>query len=120
MENRVKHHNLFVSSSLDEFVKTEMLEGLNITPEHFWTSLNIILKKFTPLNKSLLAERKDIQSKIDKWHKDNKFTKSDIIEYKEFLKKIGYIENEVESFKINTTNVDKEIAKISGPQLVVQ
>ncbi len=119
MENRIKHHNLFVSSSLDEFVKTEMLKGLNITPGQFWTSLNIILKKFTPLNKSLLAERKDIQSKIDKWHKDNKFTKSDIIEYKEFLKKIGYIENNVESFKINTTNVDKEIAKISGPQLVV-
>ena len=77
------------------------------------------MNKFTPENKNLLAERKDMQFKIDKWHKDNKHNKSDIKKYKKFLKEIGYIENEVESFKIKTTNIDKEIAKISGPQLVV-
>ena len=119
MASRIKHHNLLVSNLLDEFVKTEMLNGLNITPDHFWKSLSIIVNKFTPENKNLLAERKDMQFKIDKWHKDNKHNKSDIKKYKKFLKEIGYIENEVESFKINTTNIDKEIAKISGPQLVV-
>ena len=119
MESRIKHHNLLVSNLLDEFVKTEMLKGLNITPNHFWKSLSIIVNKFTPKNKNLLAERKDMQFRIDKWHKENKHNKSDIKEYKKFLNEIGYIENEVESFKINTTNVDKEIAKISGPQLVV-
>ena len=119
MENRIKHHNLLVSNFLDEFVKTEMLKGLNITPNHFWKTLSIIVNKFTPINKNLLAKRKDMQFRIDKWHKDNKYNKSDINEYKKFLKEIGYIENEVESFKINTTNVDKEITKISGPQLVV-
>ena len=47
MESRIKHHNLLVSNLLDEFVKTEMLKGLNITPNHFWKSLSIIVNKFT-------------------------------------------------------------------------
>ena len=119
MDNRIKHHNLHVSSSLDEFVKSKMLKGISINPNQFWKSLSIIINKFTPINKQLLAERKDIQVKINKWHKDNKPSKLGINEYKNFLKEIGYIENDIASFKINTTNVDKEIAVISGPQLVV-
>tara|TARA_B100001142_G_C14333679_1_gene655082 strand:- start:638 stop:2821 length:2184 start_codon:yes stop_codon:yes gene_type:complete len=119
MENKVKHNNLLVSNLLDEFVKTEMLKGLNITPSRFWKSLSIIVNKFTPENKNLLTERQNMQFRIDKWHKDNKHKKSNINEYKKFLKEIGYIEKEVKSFKIKTTNVDKEIAKIAGPQLVV-
>jgi len=119
MDNRIKHHNLHVSSSLDEFVKSKMLKGISINPNQFWKSLSIIINKFTPINKQLLAERKDIQVKINKWHKDNKPSKFGINEYKNFLKEIGYIENDIASFKINTTNVDKEIAVISGPQLVV-
>ena len=75
MENRIKHHNLLVSNFLDEFVKTEMLKGLNITPSRFWKSLSIIVNKFTPENKNLLTERQNMQFRIDKWHKDNKHKK---------------------------------------------
>ena len=36
-----------------------------------------------------------------------------------FLKKIGYLKKPGPDFKIKTKNVDDEIAKICGPQLVV-
>ena len=36
-----------------------------------------------------------------------------------FLRKIGYIVNEGSNFKIETKNIDEEISKIAGPQLVV-
>ena len=39
--------------------------------------------------------------------------------YLSFLKKIGYIKKEGKNFQIKTENVDKEISKIPGPQLVV-
>ena len=41
------------------------------------------------------------------------------IEYIKFLKTINYIVEEKGDFEIITKNVDDEIAKIAGPQLVV-
>ena len=70
MASRIKHHNLLVSNLLDEFVKTEMLNGLNITPDHFWKSLSIIVNKFTPENKNLLAERKSQISQLSMLQKN--------------------------------------------------
>src|SRR5699024_1125956 len=70
-----------------------------------------------PRNEELLKERQNIQDKIDAWHKENK--NFDPATYKDFLKEIGYLEEEVEDFNINVTNVDDEIATTGGPQLVV-
>ena len=39
--------------------------------------------------------------------------------YISFLKSISYIVDQKEDFKINTSDVDKEISSIAGPQLVV-
>ena len=50
MPKRIKYNNILVSKKLDEFVKKEMLKGLNINPENFWQSFNKIIEKFTPLN----------------------------------------------------------------------
>ncbi|MCL6617928.1 MAG: malate synthase G, partial [Anoxybacillus ayderensis] len=43
----------------------------------------------------------------------------DFEKYKSFFQEIGYLEPEVDDFEITTENVDDEIAKQAGPQLVV-
>jgi malate synthase len=45
--------------------------------------------------------------------------RSTLGEYKSFLTEIGYLVPEGEDFQVCSANVDREIAAISGPQLVV-
>jgi malate synthase len=91
--------------------------NIDVEPEQFWNSFNEVVKEFTPRNKALLAEREELQTKIDNWHKENK--EFDKETYKSFLKKIGYWVDTNEDFEIETTNVDAEISTIAGAQLVV-
>ena len=72
-----------------------------------------------PKNKELLKIRENLQNKINEWHKKNKGIEIEIEEYKNFLKEIDYLKDEGEDFNIETTNVDDEVTKIAGPQLVV-
>src|SRR5699024_9423148 len=58
-----------------------------------------------------------LQDDISAWHKEN--TTFDAAKYKNFLTDIGYLEEEVEDFKVDLENVDDEIARMGGPQLVV-
>src|SRR5699024_12556928 len=44
--------------------------------------------------------------------------KHDNATYKDYVKEIGYLEDEVEDVNINVTNVDDEIATTGAPQLV--
>ena len=112
-------HNLKISEDLLTFVNNELLKGLEITPEKFWSDFDKIVHELTPKNKELLKVREELQKKIDDWHIKNKGNEIKINEYKRFLKEIKYIKDEGPDFKIETKNVDEEIAKIAGPQLVV-
>ena len=112
-------NNLKVSEDLLAFVNKDLLDNTGITPEKFWSGFDKIVHELAPKNKSLLKIRENLQKQIDKWHIENKGQKINIFKYKEFLKKIGYLKNEGSDFKIETNNVDDEIAKIAGPQLVV-
>jgi malate synthase len=53
------------------------------------------------------------------WHIKNKGNEIKLDEYKKFLYEIGYLKEEGPDFSIETENVDDEITKIAGPQLVV-
>ncbi|MDA9001481.1 malate synthase G [Gammaproteobacteria bacterium] len=108
-----------VSGELKSFLENEVLDGLDISPEHFWSSLESILAEFGPRNKALLDKREVIQSQIDEWHLARKNTDHDHEEYKDFLKEIGYIVPDTGDFTISTSDVDDEIKTIAGPQLVV-
>jgi malate synthase len=66
-----------------------------------------------------IEKREILQKKIDDWHIKNRGAEIKIEEYKKFLKEIDYLKDEGSDFKIETSNVDDEIAQIAGPQLVV-
>ncbi len=112
-------NGLKINTKLFNFVNNEIIPGTNIKSEEFWASFGKIVHELAPINKKLIKKREEIQKKIDEWHKKNKG--KDLIkkEYLDFLKSISYIVEEKEDFNIDTINVDDEIAKIAGPQLVV-
>ena len=115
----IKKRSLSVSSELESFLKLEVLPGLELSEEHFWTSLENIINEFSPKNKKLLEIRESMQEQIDAWHLANPGEEKNLNVYKSFLKEIGYLLEEGGDFKITTGNVDPEIASIAGPQLVV-
>ena len=112
-------NNLDISPNLIDFTENELLPGLNISSEYFWKTFENILEKFTQRNIELLEERKNIQKQLDNWYIQNKDIAFDLNTYKTFLEKIGYLSPRAKDFSIKTWNVDPEIRKIAGPQLVV-
>ena len=112
-------NNLKISEELLSFVNKELLKDLDISSEKFWEGFDNAVHDLAPKNKELIQIRENLQKKIDDWHIKNKGNKIEIEQYKKFLKEIGYLKEEGPDFKIETSNVDDEIAKIAGPQLVV-
>ena len=118
-EKYIKIENLSVSKILLNFINKELLPGTKIKKKIFWNKFNKAVHELAPKNKILLEKREELQKKIDEWHKKNIDKKFNLYKYKNFLKKINYLKKNGSDFKIKTKNVDSEIAKICGPQLVV-
>ena len=112
-------NNLKISEELLSFVNKELLKDLDISSEKFWEGFDNAVHDLAPKNKELIQIRENLQKKIDDWHINNKGNEIEIEQYKKFLKEIGYLKEEGPDFKIETNNVDDEIAQIAGPQLVV-
>ena len=112
-------NNLKIADNLLAFINEELLKNTSISPDQFWSGFDKAVHELAPKNKELIKFRDELQNKINEWHLKNKGNKVDIGEYKKFLKEIGYLKDEGPNFKIETKNVDDEIAKIAGPQLVV-
>ena len=119
MTNRIKRGNLNVAEILINFIENEALPGTNISADRFWDKLEKILDKFVPENNRLLQVRAEIKSQINDFYKENSGRDIPHDEYINFLKKINYIVPQGENFKIETENVDPELALKAGPQLVV-
>ncbi len=112
-------NNLKVAEDLLLFVNNELLKDIGILPEKFWSGFDKIIHELAPKNRELIKIRQDLQKKIDSWHIKNRGKKIEIEKYKNFLIEIGYLKKEGPDFNIETKNIDDEIAKIAGPQLVV-
>jgi len=117
--NETKKGNLIINPILLEFVNKEVIPEIDINAEDFWNKFDLAIHELAPINKALIEKRKNIQKQIDAWHLANKVKKLNQNEYIKFLKSINYIVEEKEDFQISTKNIDEEIAKIAGPQLVV-
>jgi malate synthase len=119
MTERVEVGGLQVAKELYDFAVNEALPGTGVEAAAFWDGLGAIVHDLAPRNAALLAKREKIQGEIDTWHKANPGPIGDLAAYKAFLKEIGYLVEEGPDFKVDTANVDPEIASIAGPQLVV-
>ena len=115
----INKNGLKINSNMFEFINKEVISGTNLNIDDFWKKFEKIVHELAPINKSLINKREIIQKKIDDWHRSNKDKEFNKINYRKFLKSIGYIVEEKEDFKIETSDVDKEISSIAGPQLVV-
>jgi len=104
---------------LVDFVEKDALPDTNISADTFWSNLELILDKFVPENKKLLEIRAKMKSQIDNFYKVNSGRDIPHDEYVDFLKDINYIVPQGDDFKIETENVDPELALKAGPQLVV-
>ena len=119
MTKRVEICGLQVASSIYNLVSKDIIPGTNLSESDFWYSLAKIIEKFSPINKALLVERKNMQVEIDNWHQKNIKNGFCFSDYKKFLQKINYLVPVGNDFSINTNNVDHEITSQAGPQLVV-
>lgn len=119
MTNRITIGGLQVARPLYDLVKDEITPGIGIDADEFWASFGEIVSDLTPRNKALLERRDELQAKIDAWHLAHRGQPHDAAAYKEMLVEIGYLVPEGDSFEITTKNVDREIATMAGPQLVV-
>lgn len=118
MTTYIQIGNLQVASILYDFINEQVLPGSEVEKDSFWGGLDQLIHNLAPKNKALLARRDELQNAIHHWHKEHK-NNFDFTTYKAFLEEIGYLEPKVEDFKIETENVDEEIAFQAGPQLVV-
>ncbi|MBL0243580.1 MAG: malate synthase G [Rhodoferax sp.] len=116
---RTTTHRLQVASNLHRFIETQVLPGTGVAPAAFWKGFDAIVADLAPKNIALLAERDRLQTELDAWHKANPGPISNMPAYRAFLEKIGYLVPSPKKLKITTKNVDAELAKQAGPQLVV-
>ena len=119
MVKRVERQGLQVDAVLADFVEERALPGTGIAPETFWSGLSRLVHERGPMQRALLDRRDALQSQIDAWHIAHRDAPHDHEAYKAFLSEIGYLLNEGPDFRIETENVDPEIAEVPGPQLVV-
>jgi malate synthase len=110
---------LKIDKVLYDFVNDEAIAGTGVQAPRFWSGFSALVQTFAPRNAALLRLRDDLQAKIDAWHRQNPGPGFDRPKYQAFLREIGYLLPEKESFAVSTSNVDPEIAHIAGPQLVV-
>jgi len=119
MTQRIQKGGLQIATVLHDLVANEIIPGTGISSDQFWASFEKLVTELGPRNKELLAKRDALQAKIDEWHLSRQDQARDPAAYKEFLTEIGYLLPERDDFYIGTTNVDPEIARVAGPQLVV-
>jgi len=119
MTDRTPAHRLQVATELHRFIEDRVLPGTGIRPAKFWKGFDAIVADLAPKNLALLAERDRLQTELDTWHSADPGPIQDMAAYRAFLTRIGYLVPEPGKVKISTTQVDAELAKQAGPQLVV-
>jgi malate synthase len=119
MNEQVRAGDIEIDRRLHDFVREEAAPGTGVDPAAFWRGFAALVRRLAPRNAALLARRDTLQSQIDDWHRRHPGALFDPANYRTFLREIGYLQPEGDPFTIGTQDVDAEIARIAGPQLVV-
>ena len=115
----IVREGLEIAEALVRFIEDQVLPGIGIEPAALWRGMADIYARFAPGNAALLAKRNDLQARIDAWHGARAGRPIDGTEYQTFLHEIGYLIDPPAPFAIGPANVDDEVARMAGPQLVV-
>ncbi len=116
---RTSLHGLQVATVLQQFIDNKVLPGTGVAPAAFWKGFGAIVADLAPKNIALLAERDRLQTEMDAWHQAHPGPIADMQAYRAFLEKTGYLVPHPKKVTITTGNVDAELARQAGPQLVV-
>ena len=119
MTERISIHGLQVATVLHQFIERDVLPGTGVESAAFWQGFDAIVRDLAPKNAALLAERERLQAEIDAWHIANPGPIRKPAAYRKFLQRIGYLVPVPKHVKATAKNVDDELAKQAGPQLVV-
>ena len=118
MTEMLTRAGISVAAPLVTFIEQRALPGTGVTADHFWKGMADVLGRFAPENRALLAERDRLQARLDEWHKANRGP-IDAAKYQSLLRELGYLTPEPAAFRVGSKNVDDEVARMAGPQLVV-
>jgi malate synthase len=119
MPTRTPRHRLQPDAALAAFIEEQVLPGTGITAEAFWAGFDALAHDLAPKNAALLAERDRLQAELDAWHRAHPGPVKAKAAYRRFLQRIGYLVPVPAQVKATTKNVDAELARQAGPQLVV-
>jgi len=115
----IRAGRLDIAEPLHGLVADEIAPGTGVEPDAFWSALEAIVCDLGPGNARLLGRRDELQRQIDGWLRERRGQAIDVGSQRAFLERIGYLLPEGPPLRVTTANVDKEIAVLAGPQLVV-
>jgi malate synthase len=110
---------LKVATGLVQLIEQELSSALGLDAGRFWAGLAAMMDELVPVNQALLARRDQFQLVIDDWHRARRGQPFDVAAHESHLVSSGYLVAEGPDFQIGTQNVDAEISRLAGPQLVV-
>ena len=119
MTDRTPVRRLQVATALHRFINEQVLPGTGVEGATFWQGFDALVHELAPKNAALLAERDRLQSELDAWHRAHPGPIANMRAYRAFLEKIGYLVPVPAKVRATTKNVDAELARQAGPQLVV-
>ena len=112
MQQMIDRHGLQVAEPLVRFLEEEALPGTGLDADAFWRGVADLFARLTPENRRLLAVRDELQAKIDARAGARAATPPSC------ARSAIWSTNRA-PFAIDPENVDDEVARIAGPQLVV-
>ena len=119
MSERIRVGSLDIDAELHTLVRDEIAPGTGVDPQRVWRGLEQLINELEPTHSALLEKRDQFQAQLDQWYRAQGAKGIDPQAYRQFLHEIGYLEPEAVGVEVSTENVDREVAQIAGPQLVV-